>query len=98
MDAIRLREVSHSYQKTTALVRVSLNLPVGCTVGLIGPDGVGKSTLLSLIAGVKILQEGEVEVFGLRQGIKSEREKLLPRIAFMPQGLWQKFIPYSIRL
>lgn len=93
MDAIRLREVSHSYQKTTALDRVSLNLPVGCTVGLIGPDGVGKSTLLSLIAGVKILQEGEVEVFGLRQGIKSEHEKLLPRIAFMPQGLGKNLYP-----
>lgn len=93
MDAIRLREVSHSYQKTTALERVSLSLPAGCTVGLIGPDGVGKSTLLSLIAGVKTLQQGEVEVFGLHQGIKSERESLLPRIAFMPQGLGKNLYP-----
>ncbi|MDO5055003.1 ribosome-associated ATPase/putative transporter RbbA [Pasteurella oralis] len=93
MDAIRLVNVSHSYQKTTALDRVSLALPIGCTVGLIGPDGVGKSTLLSLIAGVKIIQQGSVEVFGLNQANKIERESLLKRIAFMPQGLGKNLYP-----
>ncbi|GJH42363.1 ribosome-associated ATPase/putative transporter RbbA [Pasteurella canis] len=93
MDAIRLVNVSHSYQKMTALDRVSLSLPIGCTVGLIGPDGVGKSTLLSLIAGVKIIQQGHIEVFGLNQANKTERESLLKRIAFMPQGLGKNLYP-----
>lgn len=93
MDAIRLVNVSHSYQKRTALDKVSLTLPVGSTVGLIGPDGVGKSTLLSLIAGVKRIQTGSIEIFGLNQANRAEREILLKRIAFMPQGLGKNLYP-----
>ena len=63
--AVSVEHLSHSYGKTTALSDVTLQIPRGTTVGLIGPDGVGKSTLLSLIAGVKILQTGSVQVFGL---------------------------------
>ena len=43
--ALKLEHVSHHYQKTLALDDVCLTLPSGITVGLIGPDGVGKSTL-----------------------------------------------------
>ncbi|XWY20886.1 ribosome-associated ATPase/putative transporter RbbA [Bisgaard Taxon 45] len=93
MNAIRLVNVTHTYQKTTALDQVSLSLPAGSTVGLIGPDGVGKSTLLSLLAGVKILQQGQITVFGLNPDKKKERECLLKRIAFMPQGLGRNLYP-----
>jgi ABC-type branched-subunit amino acid transport system ATPase component len=48
----QLRDVRLRYGKTTALDSVSLDIPAGCIVGLIGPDGVGKSSLLSLIAGL----------------------------------------------
>ncbi len=93
MNTIRVVNVTHTYQKTTALDQVSLSLPAGSTVGLIGPDGVGKSTLLSLLAGVKILQQGQITVFGLSQAEKAERECLLKRIAFMPQGLGRNLYP-----
>ena len=91
--ALKLEHVSHHYQKTLALDDVSLTLPSGITVGLIGPDGVGKSTLLSLIAGVKIIQQGSVEVLGLNQGDKRQRHRLSTKIAFMPQGLGQNLYP-----
>jgi ABC-type multidrug transport system ATPase subunit len=42
----------------------SLDLPAGCMVGLIGPDGVGKSSLLALIAGAHRIQQGRVKVLG----------------------------------
>ena len=38
--------VTHRYGKTAALDGVTLAMPAGCLVGLIGPDGVGKSSLL----------------------------------------------------
>ena len=58
--AVSLQAVSHRYSANVlALDHVSLTLPRGATVGLIGPDGVGKSTLLSLIAGVRVIQTGE---------------------------------------
>ncbi|UOO77801.1 ATP-binding cassette domain-containing protein [Neisseria sp. Dent CA1/247] len=92
--AVSLRSVSHRYGKTvTALDDVSLTIPCGVTVGLIGPDGVGKSTLLSLIAGVKIIQSGTVEVFGHDMAGKAAQQALSHRIAFMPQGLGRNLYP-----
>lgn len=85
--AVAVEHLSHSYGKTTALYDVSLRIPRGATVGLIGPDGVGKSTLLSLIAGVKIIQTGSVQVFDLNVAEKKARDALSHKIAFMPQGL-----------
>jgi ribosome-dependent ATPase len=79
--------VSHRYGRTVALDDVTLEIPDRCMVGLIGPDGVGKSTLLALISGVRRIQEGEVLALDgdMRDG--EHRRSSLPRIAYMPQGL-----------
>ena len=58
--AARVQRLSHRYGRTVALDDVTLDIPARCMVGLIGPDGVGKSTLLALIAGVRRIQEGDV--------------------------------------
>ena len=92
-NAIEISQLSHAYGKVQALRGVSIAIGRGATVGLIGPDGVGKSTLLSLIAGVRTLQSGEVRVLGHNVAHKAEREALLPRIAFMPQGLGKNLYP-----
>ena len=92
-NAIEISQLSHTYGKVQALRGVSIAIGRGATVGLIGPDGVGKSTLLSLIAGVRMLQSGEVRVLGHNVAHKAEREALLPRIAFMPQGLGKNLYP-----
>jgi len=60
----RLQGVTHRYGKVVALADLTLDLPAGRMVGLIGPDGVGKSTLMGLIAGAKRLQEGSVTCLG----------------------------------
>jgi len=83
----RLQDVSLVYGRTRALDRVSLDLPAGCMVGLIGPDGVGKSSLLSLVAGARALQTGKVEVLGGDMARALHRQDVCPRIAYMPQGL-----------
>ena len=79
--------VSHRYKKTHALDDVTFDIPAGCRVGLIGPDGVGKSSLLSLIAGARRLQTGSLEVFGGSMRSSRYRNAIAPRIAYMPQGL-----------
>ena len=91
--AVSLQGVSHRYGKTQALHDVSLSIPQGVTVGLIGPDGVGKSTLLSLVAGVRIIQTGSVHVLGGDMANKKAREGLSLRIAYMPQGLGKNLYP-----
>ena len=79
--------VSHRYRKVHALNNVTLDIPAGCRVGLIGPDGVGKSSLLALIAGARRMQSGSVEVFGGDMRRAGYRNRIAPRIAYMPQGL-----------
>ena len=85
--AARLAEVTHRYGKTVALDAVSVEIPAGCMGGLIGPDGVGKSTLLGLLAGAKRIQSGRVEALGGDMADRRHRRAILPRIAYMPQGL-----------
>ncbi|TDE37560.1 ribosome-associated ATPase/putative transporter RbbA [Antarcticimicrobium sediminis] len=85
--AARLTGVKHRYGKVQALKGVTLDLPVGKMVGLIGPDGVGKSTLMGLIAGAKRLQWGDVETLGGDMASARHRADVGQRIAFMPQGL-----------
>ncbi len=85
--AARLAGVKHLYGKVQALCDVTLDLPAGQMIGLIGPDGVGKSTLMGLIAGAKKLQAGRVETLGGDMASASHRADVGGRIAFMPQGL-----------
>jgi len=66
---------------------VSLTLPAGQMVGLLGPDGVGKSTLMGLVSGAKKLQTGHVETLGGDMSKSRHRAAIGRRIAFMPQGL-----------
>jgi ribosome-dependent ATPase len=82
-----LTNVSLRYGKTLALDAITLDLPAGQMVGLIGPDGVGKSSLFSLIAGARVIQSGQVEVLAGDMADARHRKVVCPRIAYMPQGL-----------
>lgn len=79
--------VTHLYRKVPALEDVSLDIPFGCMVGLLGPDGVGKSTLLGLIAGARKIQIGTIRVLGGDMSNVRHRNAACPHIAYMPQGL-----------
>ena len=81
------------YGKTVALDGIDLEIPAGCMVGLIGPDGVGKSSLLSLLSGARAVQQGRVEVLGGDMAGKRHRDEVCPRIAYMPQGLGKNLYP-----
>jgi len=83
----RLSNIHHSYGGRQALTDIQLDVPAGCMVGLIGPDGVGKSTLLGLMAGARRLQQGELTVLGGDMASARFRSQVAPRIAYMPQGL-----------
>jgi len=89
----RLEGVSHRYGKRLAVNDLTLAIPAGCMAGLIGPDGVGKSTVLGLLAGVRKLQSGRVETLGGDMSEKRVRDLASPRIAYMPQGLGRNLYP-----
>ena len=90
---VRLQAVALHYGKTQALAGVTLDIPAGRMIGLIGPDGVGKSSLLSLVAGARAVQEGSGPARGGDMADKRQRERGCPRIAYMPQGLGKNLYP-----
>ncbi|QCI13183.1 ABC transporter ATP-binding protein/permease [Pseudomonas putida] len=89
----RVEHVELRYGATLALDDLSLELPSGRMVGLIGPDGVGKSSLLSLLAGARVIQKGHIEVLQGDMASKRHRDAVCPRIAYMPQGLGKNLYP-----
>jgi ribosome-dependent ATPase len=89
----RLTAVSLRYGKTCALDSLSLEIPAQRMVGLIGPDGVGKSSLLALLAGARQMQSGQIEVLGGDMASRGHRRRTCPHIAYMPQGLGKNLYP-----
>lgn len=89
----RLTDVTLTYGKIHALDAITLDIPAGCMVGLIGPDGVGKSSLMALVAGARRIQQGQVEVLGGDMADAGHRRAACPRVAYMPQGLGKNLYP-----
>ncbi|SEJ44988.1 ribosome-dependent ATPase [Azotobacter beijerinckii] len=89
----QLAKVGLRYGKTRALDALDLAIPAGCMAGLIGPDGVGKSSLLALLAGARQIQTGSVRVLDGDMADPLHRRAVCPRIAYMPQGLGKNLYP-----
>jgi len=83
----QLKSVTHRYGGVLALDNVTMVIPARRMVGLIGPDGVGKSTVQALVAGVRKIQAGEVTALGGDMASTRHRDEVCARIAYMPQGL-----------
>lgn len=83
----KITNLSHKYKDVIALDNINLEIPKEKMVGLIGPDGVGKSTLLAILSGTKIIQDGKVEVLNYDMSDQNSRDIICPKIAYMPQGL-----------
>lgn len=62
MSIITVDNVSKKYSKTTVLNEISLNIQKGEIVGLIGPSGAGKTTLIKVIMGMEKVNSGTVKV------------------------------------
>jgi ribosome-dependent ATPase len=88
-----LDSLTQTYGKVTALDHVTITIPADCMVGLIGPDGVGKSTLLGIIAGARQNQSGSATVLGGDISDAKHRASVCPKIAYMPQGLGKNLYP-----
>ncbi|MCY1078557.1 ribosome-associated ATPase/putative transporter RbbA [Archangium lansingense] len=84
---VSVKDVTHRYGKVVALDGISLDIPSGIMAGIVGSDGVGKSTLMALIAGSKEIQDGNVTVLDGDMRDVRHRRAVGPRVAYMPQGL-----------
>jgi ribosome-dependent ATPase len=89
----RLKGVTQQYGSVVALDGVDLDVPPRKMIGLIGPDGVGKSTLLGIVSGVRRIQTGVVSVLGGNIADVRFRNSAFAKIAYMPQGLGKNLYP-----
>ena len=66
MEAIKVSNMSKRYKKSSrpSLDNVSLDLPQGCVLGLVGENGAGKTTLIKAITGSVKFDSGSIEVLG----------------------------------
>ena len=70
------KRISQSYGSIQALADVSMAFHPGTTTAIIGPDGVGKSTLLGLLSGARRLQAGEIIAFGGNLRSQAHRDRI----------------------
>ena len=79
-SAIIISDLSHTYEKTQVLQGVNLGIPRGEFLGIIGPNGGGKTTLLKLIMGLLPLQRGTVSLFGALPSTMRHRIGYVPQV------------------
>jgi ribosome-dependent ATPase len=91
--AVAATGLSHRYKRQTGIDHVDVTFAKGRFHAVVGPDGVGKSTLLGLISTAKKLQEGQLMVLGEDVRDAGARRRLSRRIAYMPQGLGRNLYP-----
>ena len=88
---VKLENVSFSYQQEPVLKDVSFSVESGEFVGLIGPNGGGKTTLLKLIMGFLKPTAGTIRIFG------NSSQSILTQIAYVPQNLrFDRQFPISV--
>jgi ABC-2 type transport system ATP-binding protein len=86
---IKLVDVSHHYGLNPVLSHINLQIPEGELVAVMGPNGVGKSTLLGIIAGLQAPAKGHVEINGVRRRSTEEAElQIRKRMVFLPDHPW----------
>jgi zinc transport system ATP-binding protein len=91
---IEFDQVSFSYQSTPVLNAVSFQVYPGEFIGMIGPNGGGKTTLLKLILGFLKPSKGTIRVFGRTPATQSKQPT---RLAYVPQSIrFDRDFPISV--
>lgn len=86
---IQVHDLWHHYGVRPVLREVTMEIATGELVVLLGPNGMGKSTLLGCLAGVLWPQRGWVEIDGVRRRQSTEEERALRRrVAYLPDDPW----------
>jgi ABC-type multidrug transport system ATPase subunit len=84
---VQVRGLEKWYGKECAVGGVDLDVPRGQILGLVGPDGAGKSSLLRCVAGVLRHDGGHIRVMGNTIDSDRSAEAVKSRLGWMPQGL-----------
>ena len=80
---LECKQLTKRYGSLTALDNITLTVPKGKVVGLLGPNGSGKTTLLKLAAGLLAPTKGEIFIDGLKPGKESKAI-----VSYLPDRLY----------
>lgn len=83
--SLSLHEVTVRFGSTIALDKVSLDLPPGSRVAVVGENGAGKSTLMKVLFGLVRPDSGELRVEGKAMSFASPRDAIATRIGMVQQ-------------
>lgn len=89
MDTVTIEHLTKNFRGITAINDLSLKIEKGEITGLIGSDGSGKTTLIRLIIGLLLPDQGKISVLGLNP--ETQKDELNKKIGYMPQkfGLYE---------
>ncbi|MCX6085068.1 MAG: ATP-binding cassette domain-containing protein, partial [Caldiserica bacterium] len=76
---VQISDLTKRYITTTALSDVTLDVPEGHIMGLLGPNGSGKTTLMKILAGLVSPTSGTVLVDGIAPGVATKA-----KVSFLP--------------
>lgn len=82
-NALHIEDLSVCYGQAQALSGVYLDVPKGAYLGIMGPNGGGKSTLLKAILGLIPLRGGKIEIFGDDSNRQRDKIGYVPQFAAM---------------
>lgn len=88
---ITIENLTKAYGKHLVLDDLSFDIPKGKTIGLLGPNGCGKTTLIKILTGIIHDYKGRVLINGHRPGVKTKaRTAYLPERTYLAE--WFKTI------
>lgn len=80
LPVLEIKNVHKKYLSHSVLEGVGFSIPRGKIVGLLGPNGCGKTTILKLISGLLQLDEGEIRINGICPGQQTKST-----ISYLPE-------------
>jgi len=89
MSLVVAKQITKTFNNTTAISKLNLDIKKGKITGLVGPDGAGKTTLIRLMTGLLDANIGEISVLGFT--LPKDATEIQKRIGYMPQkfGLYE---------
>ncbi len=90
--SLNLKNISYSVNSKILFSNISLDLGHKQKVGIVGANGVGKSSLLQIIAGLKFDYTGDLYLFHNKISSKKDYEVFRKDIAYLPQDVRDYFL------